>query len=227
AGIALAILTMALCEILRISISASRALGMDDGLNRIPRPSLGFGLFEVSLNSASAYYWFLCISCGLCALLMWWLMLGRFGRVLRCIRQDPERAEFLGVRIGKYRVIAFSLSGGVATLAGALLAPWTQIVTPDAASALRSLQPMLSTLLGGAEFFWGPAVGAVLFAAISYGTRTLTGVSEVVSGLLLLIIVLAAPTGVLGILARLKARRAGTDQQAPSLKVQEVGKAGA
>lgn len=54
---------------------------------------------------------------------------------------------------------------------------------------------MLHTLVGGSGSFWGPAVGAFLFAAIDYGTRTLAGLSEVIMGVTLLVIVLVAPGG--------------------------------
>ena len=52
-------------------------------------------------------------------------------------------------------------------VAGGLFAPWTQIVTPELACWGQSACPILLTLLGGAAFFWGPLVGAVLFAALA------------------------------------------------------------
>lgn len=203
AGIGLAILTLALSEILRIFITYSDTLGHEDGLSAIRRPVLDLYFVQIGLQSGPAYYWFLCTAFAFAALALRWFTLSSTGRVLRSIRQDPERAAFLGIRVARYRVIAFTIAGMVAALAGGLQAPWSQIVTPDSASYVHSTAPMLNTLLGGAEFFWGPAVGAVLFSALSYGTRTLVGLSELVSGVVLLVIVLAAPTGVLGILARL------------------------
>lgn len=214
-GIALAILTLAASEILRIFIGRTAWLGGDDGLSAIPRPELDFGFFSVSLQSSTSYYLFLCAICSLVAFALWWLASGSFGRVLLAMRQDPLRTEFLGVRLTRYRMAAFTISGGVASLAGGLQAPWSQIVTTDVANYLNSTQPMLNTLLGGVDFFWGPAVGAFLFSMLQFSLRMYPGLSELVTGLVLLGVVLAAPAGVLGLLSRF--RFAGASRtQAPA-----------
>lgn len=217
-GIALAILTMALGEIFRIVAGYTTLLGKDDGLVAIPRPSIG----GISLASGPAYYLFLCVMCTAAAFALWWFTSSQYGRMLRSIRQDAIRSEFMGIPVQRYRVVAFTLSGAVATLAGGLLAPLAQIVTPETANIMHSTQPMLSSLLGGIGYFWGPAVGAVIFGALSYGTRTLVGISELVSGGVLLLIVLAAPSGVLGTLESLLRRRGSgrRRQAAPAVVAQ-------
>lgn len=208
-GIALAILTMALGEILRSVAGYTELLGKDDGLVAIPRPSIG----SISLGSGTAYYLFLCIVCTLLACALWWFTSSQFGRMLRSIRQDPVRAEFMGIKVQRCRVLAFAISGALATLAGGLMAPLTQIVTPEIGNIIHSTQPMLNSLLGGVGHFWGPAVGAVIFGFLSYGTRTLVGISEIVSGGVLLLIVLAAPSGLLGTIDRHLRRRPGSAPQ--------------
>lgn len=204
AGITLAILTLALTEVMRLLISSSSALGRDDGLPGIPRPDIDLGIVTLNLQSTSNYFWFVFVVCLVCALGLWWLTAGRLGRVLRAIRQDPERTSFVGVNVTRYRVIAFVISGTVATLAGALQAPLAQIVTPAVATYLVSIQPMLSSLLGGAAFFWGPVVGTMLFFILEQATHALAGLSEMLTGMILLVIVLLAPDGVLGIAGRLR-----------------------
>lgn len=202
-GIALGILTLSLGEILRKVINYTPQLGSDDGLSGIPRPSIDLYFFTIDLGSEHAYYWFLCAICGLAVLALWILTVSSQGRAFVTIRQDSIRAEFLGIDVKRYRLRAFVISGAFAALAGALYAPWTQIITPDSASYLKSTQPMLNTLLGGSGFFLGPVVGSAVFAAISYGTRTLVGLSELVSGVILLLVVLAAPSGIMGTVSNL------------------------
>lgn len=204
-GIHLAIFTLALAEVLRIIIGYSTALGREDGLASIPRPSLELGFMTISLNSGTAYYWFLCVAFALIAWLMWVICHGAFGRILVSIRQDPERASFVGVNVPAYRLNAFTISGGVAAVSGALYAPWAQIVTPESAHWIHSTQPMLASLLGGAHSFFGPIIGTVLFSVINYLTRNLVGLSELVIGVTLLVIVLAAPSGVAGLFKALRA----------------------
>lgn len=194
-GVQLAILTLALAEVLRVLVSNSAALGRDEGLSAIPRPRIGIGSLSIDLAPDSNYYLFLCVACGLMGWLVWLLSHSAFGRTLRSIRQDSQRAMFLGINVDRFRLLSFVAAAAVAAYVGALAAPLTQIITPDAASVARSTHPMLHTLVGGAGSFWGPAVGAFLFAAIDYGTRTLAGLSEVIMGVTLLVIVLVAPGG--------------------------------
>lgn len=203
-GVQLAILTLALAEVLRVLISYTPALGRDEGLSAIPRPVLG--LFGVSLQSETAYYFFILVACSLMFLFIWAVTFSSFGRILRSIRQDPQRALFLGINVDRYRLMSFVLAAAVAAFAGALAAPLSQIVTPAVASVTRSTEPMLNTLLGGAWSFWGPAVGTFLFAAIDYGTRTLAGLSELVTGGILLGVVLLAPRGAVGLVQKLDPR---------------------
>ncbi|MBP2316606.1 branched-chain amino acid ABC transporter permease [Azospirillum soli] len=206
-GIHLAILTLALAELLRITLSHTRWLGSEDGLPNIPRPTLPFGFVSVDLAAGNNYYWFLCAACGVLTAALWWIAHGRFGRVLRSIRQDPERAAFIGIDVHACRLGAFTLSGGFGAAVGALYAPWSQIVTPDLGSMMHSTQPILFTLIGGATSFWGPMIGAAAFAVIDFGTRTLVGMSEIVTGSILLAIVLFAPHGLAGAWRRLAGAR--------------------
>ena len=206
-GINLAVLTLALAEILQILVGRSDMLGRDDGLSGIPRPVIRAGPLVLDLTSAAAYYWFLLTMCFLLASALWWLVRGPTGRALRSIRQDPVRAAFVGIDVHRYRILAFSISGAVGAAAGGLAAPWTQLVAPDTASWLHSAQPMLNTLLGGAGAFWGPAVGAFVYAGIGYGTQTLAGLSDLVAGAVLLVVVLGAPSGLAGLTTRFGRRR--------------------
>ena len=210
-GIFLAVLTVALSEILRLVISYSKMLGAEDGLSNIPRPKIDLGFTLVDLTSAQAYYWFLLVTIALATAGLWWLLHSRYGRIFQVIREDAERAAFLGTNVARYRVLAFVISGAVAAFAGALYAPWTRIVTLDEIHWLQSLQPMLYTLLGGVGSFWGPAIGAALFAAISYFTRTYAGLYEVIMGGLLIVVILVAPSGIVGMVRKLRARMAARD----------------
>ncbi|HZF84228.1 MAG TPA: ABC transporter permease [Burkholderiaceae bacterium] len=205
-GVFLAVLTVALAEALRLIIGFSSFLGREDGITDIPRPKLGLGVVQIDLTNSNAYYLFLLVACVLITALLWWVLHSRFGRTLQTIRQDPERAAFMGTNVARYRLAAFVISGSVAAVAGALYAPWSRIVTVEEVHWLASAQPMLNTLLGGVSSFWGPVVGAGLFAAITYATRTLVGLSELIVGCGLLAIILLAPNGAVGLWRSLEAR---------------------
>lgn len=207
-GIFLAVLTVALSEILRLVIGYAKVLGAEDGLPNIPRPRIDLGLAVLDLTSAHAYYWFLLAAILAMTAALWWLLHSRFGRIFCVIREDAERAAFIGIDVARYRVLAFMISGAVAAFAGALYAPWARAVTLEEVHWLQSLQPMLYTLLGGVGSFWGPAIGAAVFAAISYQTRIYAGLSEVIVGGVLILIILVAPSGIVGLYRAMAARLA-------------------
>jgi branched-chain amino acid transport system permease protein len=215
-GVFLAVLTVALAEALRLVIGFSTFLGREDGITDIPRPALDFGLFRIDLASSNAYYWFLLAATVLITAFLWWLLHSRFGRTLQTVRQDAERAAFMGTNVARYRLAAFVISGAVAAVAGALYAPWSRIVTVEEVHWLASAQPMLNTLLGGVSSFWGPVVGAGLFATITYATRTLVGLSELIVGTGLLAIILLAPNGAVGLWRNVEERLWGRKPRAPS-----------
>jgi branched-chain amino acid transport system permease protein len=199
-GIQFAILTLAIAEVLRVLISYSITLGRDEGISGIPRPSIGFGSFSVELVSDRSYYVYLCVACGLMVWLIWAICHSAFGRTLRSIRQDSQRARFLGINVDFFRLLSFTIAAAIAAFAGALMAPLVKIVTPEMASVSRTTEPTLHTLVGGAGAFWGPAIGTVIFATIDYASRALAGLSDLVMGVTLLTIVMVAPDGVVGFL---------------------------
>ena len=208
-GIFLAILTVALTEALGKIIGFSPALGEQDGLGNIPRPIIHLGVTTIDLAHANDYYRFLLVAVALIVGALWWCVHSALGRKFRAIRADADRARFVGIDVARYRVISFMISGATAALAGALSAPWTRIVTLDQVNWLASTQPILNSLLGGFTSFWGPVVGSGVFTAINYWTRTFPGLSEMLVGGTLVVIILVAPEGIIGLLGSARRRLAG------------------
>mgnify|MGYP001057111169 FL=1 len=208
-GIQFSVLTLALSQLVVVLIGYSEYLGHDEGISAIPRPVINLGIATLDLNNPLASYYFV-IVIGLIAIALIWLVVhGPIGRTMQAVRIDPERAAFVGIDVWRLRVVAFTLSGGFAALAGSLLAPWAQIVHPDYVNWLASAQPLFATLLGGAGFFWGPVVGVLGLAWLNYAMRTFVGLSEIMIGASLLVVVLLAPQGILGALRDAVRRRRG------------------
>lgn len=201
-GTYFAVLTLAFAALVHILITKTDMLGRNDGLVGIRRPVIDFGIFTVDLRG-DTYYVFIVLSMAAAALALWAFTHSPAGRTLQAIRQDPMRAAFLGADVQAWQLFVFVVAGIFAALAGAVQAPWSQIVSPEIAHWSHSTMPVLFALLGGANRFWGPALGAVLFAGLEYGTRTMHGVADLTTGLLLLIVVLAIPGGVISLLGRL------------------------
>ena len=198
-GIQLAVLTLALSQLALLLVSYSSFLGRDDGLSGLTRPRLELGALSIDLIAPTAYYYFILVVCTAVTAALLWFVSGPRGRTLLAVRIDAERAAFLGINVKRQRILAFTLAGAIAALAGSLLAPWSQIIATDTMSWLTSAQPMLATLLGGAGSFWGPVIGAFALAFIGYFTRTMAGLSEITVGGILLAVVLIAPAGISGL----------------------------
>lgn len=223
-GIYFAILTLALAELVHILISKSTLLGREDGLTGIKRPVIDLGLFRVDLAAGNTLYYFTLAGALVLGIVAWVLWHNQFGRLLAAIRQDAERLRFLGENTHRLRFVAFVASGCIAGFAGGLYAPAAQLLTPELAHWSHSALPILFCLVGGAAYFWGPVVGAVLFIGLEHATRNVVGLSELLIGAVLLAVVLAFPGGLIGGLVRLqelvrRRRRPGdahTDSPAPS-----------
>lgn len=198
-GIYLAILTLALSELFYQAIIRTPLLGNEDGLSSLQRPTIDLLVLRIDLRDGFRMYYFLLAVCALVTAILWRLTHARFGRILRAIKQDPERVSFVGVDVFRWRLAAFVISGGLAAIVGTLQTPWLQLVTPDVANWTTSTAPLLNTLVGGATSFWGPMIGAFVFSGIDLLTHDMVGLSEVVVGVVLLVIILFAPAGLAGL----------------------------
>ncbi|GJD52213.1 hypothetical protein OPKNFCMD_4975 [Methylobacterium crusticola] len=212
-GVYFAVLTLAFSELVHVVLAKTSLFGRNDGLTGIPRPRLSYGLGSVDLAVGDRYYVLVILVTAATAAALWWVTRSRLGRAFRAIRLDAMRAAYLGIDVRRRRLQAFAIAGAATGLAGALAAPLTSIVSPDLAHWGESTKPILFTLLGGAGVFWGPAVGAVVYAAVEYATRSLAGASDLITGALLLAVVLAVPGGILG--SALRLARRGRARPAP------------
>mgnify|MGYP001029458593 CR=1 FL=1 len=205
-GIYFAVLTLAFAELIRILISKSTLLGREDGMTGIKRPVIGSGLFDIDLSSGNNLYYVTLVLVVLMGGILYVLWHNRFGRLLAATRQEPDRVTMLGGNIHALRLGAFITSGVFSGLAGGLYAPMAQLLTPDLAQWTHSALPILFALVGGVSYFWGPVAGAVVFMGLEHATRNIVGLSELIVGAVLLLVVLIVPGGLIGGLERLRQR---------------------
>jgi branched-chain amino acid transport system permease protein len=177
----------------------SDVTGGDDGLIGIPRGRIGLlGPLDANLAPLSRYYLFAAALVFLSVAALHRLSTSPFGLTLRSIRENAERAEFSGIRVRRTIFIAFVVAGFFAGLAGALLAPLEQTVSPSAAHWTKSAEPVMATLIGGPFSFTGPIVGAAVYLGLKEVIVRFTEYWLLVFGLVLLVIVLAFRGGLVG-----------------------------
>ena len=177
--------------------------GGDDGLVGIPRAPLEIpGIVSISVAAMDRYYYVVLVLSLLAILAMYRLIRSPLGLTLQAIRDSESRAECAGVPVRKYRLVAFTIAGLYAGLAGALLPPLENTVTPPIAHWSTSAEPVLATLMGGVHTFSGPIVGAFLFFVIKDVIVRFTEYWLIWFGIIVVALVIGFPGGVMSIFAR-------------------------
>jgi branched-chain amino acid transport system permease protein len=146
-------------------------------------------------------YYLIACWCFICVILMYAITRTPFGRMCNAVRENPERAEFVGYSARMVRFIAFSLAGLFAGVAGALAALNFEIMNTQSIGAVQSGLVLLMTFVGGAATFIGPIIGAVLIAFLQVTLSDITGAWQLYFGLLFIVVVMYSPGGIAGWLA--------------------------
>jgi len=171
------------------------------------------GLYVLTDLTEDHIYWELLALAAFVFLIGWWIGRSRLGFAMRIIGNDETVAAHCGINTARSKIMLFMVSGMVAALVGALLAPrWTYIEPNIAFSPLLSFEVVIMALLGGTKRLWGPLVGVVPFTILlevieaNYPSQTI-----LVLGIAFLLIVYLVPHGVVGRLEQsfAKFRRGG------------------
>jgi branched-chain amino acid transport system permease protein len=138
------------------------------------------------------------------------LLASHFGRVVVAIRENETRCELLGYDVRLHKLLAFTLGGGIAGLAGALFANWGAFVSPNVFSLTMTSQIIIWVIVGGLGTLVGPIIGCLImqYLATELGTQQLAN-TNLIFGLIFLAFVLLVPRGIVPSLRRLGGRRLG------------------
>ena len=145
----------------------------------------------------------------------------RMGMALLAIKQNEPAAEAAGIDTWRWKMLALTLSGGLAAMAGGFYAVVLLVVTPDTVfGILVSAQPLIFALFGGLGSLWGPVIGAMLLVPLAEGLNAqlgnlLPGIQGVVYGIAIILIILHAPEGLYWRVADRLARRRPPRTEAP------------
>jgi branched-chain amino acid transport system permease protein len=181
-----------------------RLTGGDEGM-RILRPSLlGHSLEAMPKTDylMVPYYYYAFAVLAVLTIAMWRIVHSPFGLCLRAVRDNPAKAEALGLGVTRYRWYAFVISAVYAAVGGALLGPPIGNVDPTLAYWTQSGNIVFMTLLGGFAHFFGPVLGAFVFIFLQDSVMSVVPYWRLVFGAILAILVIFAPGGLMGLLAR-------------------------
>jgi branched-chain amino acid transport system permease protein len=197
-----AMLTLAFSQIVwAICYKWNDVTGGDQGLPEIPFPDLDWmssipGLDTLRINDQ--FYLFALVIIAIALAVLQRIVRSPFGRVLTTIRDNPERAAFIGVNVRAYQLAAFVIAGTFAGFAGALYGIFSRGVFADYVFWSKSAEVMIMAILGGMNFFWGPPVGALALVWLNQRITDVTQYWPFVLGTILLVLLFALPGGIVG-----------------------------
>ncbi len=197
-----AMLTLAFSQIIwAIAYKWNAVTGGDQGLPEIPYPRLDWmsaipGLGDLGIGDRFYLLSIVLIALALAALHR--VVRSPFGRMLTTIRDNPERAAFIGVNVRAYQLAAFVVAGTFAGFAGALYGIFSRGVFADYVFWSKSAEVMIMTILGGMDYFWGPPVGALALVWLNQEITDYTQYWPFVLGAILLVLLFGFPGGIVG-----------------------------
>ena len=178
--------------------------GGDEGMP-VARPSLlgrGFGDLDKTAYLIGPYYYYSLALCVVAAVVMWRIVRSPLGLSLRAIRENADKAEYVGVRVRRYRFYAFVIAAVFGAAGGVLLVVPTGLASPTLAYWTHSGNLVFMLLLGGFGHFFGPLLGAFVFIFLQDQVMSVTEYWRFVFGAVLAAVVIFLPRGLMGVLAR-------------------------
>lgn len=198
-GMHFAMLTLAFSQLVyTVVLSQYHFTGGEDGMPAVLPDWLG----------AAAHYYYFCLGVvAACIALIRCVTRSPFGMALGAIRENRQRAAYIGLDVRQYELRVFVVAGAFAGVAGGLRAGLQGMAFPSLMSWSHSADPILMSLAGGIHAFAGPIVGAALFVFTNFAVTSHFQYPLLVFGLLVLVIVMFLPEGIVGSFARWRMAR--------------------
>ncbi|HMR30538.1 MAG TPA: branched-chain amino acid ABC transporter permease [Geminicoccaceae bacterium] len=183
------------------------------GISNMPRPD--FGLFatasrstflSIPLTSNHKIYYLCLVVFVLFSLLTYGLIRSPWGRAFKALRENPIRAESLGVDTRRITLLAFAIGSAGGGLAGALVSPVVQFIEPNSFALGQSLRILLMVVVGGSGYFFGPLLGAAVVILLPELLRFTEGYYLIIYAAAVILLMIYSPTGLMGIADRLLSR---------------------
>jgi branched-chain amino acid transport system permease protein len=167
--------------------------------NRTAGPPF-LGIPGLTFGPQVQVYYLIAVWCFVCMVAMFALTHTPLGRIANAVRDNPERAEFIGYNTQRVRWLMLILSSFFAGIAGGLTAINFEIVSAENVSAVRSGGVLLAAFIGGVSFFFGPILGAVVFTFFAVALSEFTKAWQLYLGVFFVLLVMFAPGGLASLL---------------------------
>ncbi len=202
-GIYFALLTLIFAEVIYTFFRYTQTLGGSDGIQGLPPFEVAPGL---AIDAPARLYYLVVAYLLLAYLACRVIVRSHFGQVLVAIRENEDRARFLGYNVQRYKMGACLISAVLTGLAGALYPGRAAYATPDLLHWSISGEFLIMVMIGGLGTLVGPIIGGVFFTVLQEKVSSYVQWYNIVVGLVLVLIVLFVPRGLLGLRSALRGR---------------------
>jgi branched-chain amino acid transport system permease protein len=177
------------------------------GINGIARPEI----FGLSLKGGLAYYYFVLACAVIMIAMLWGLLRSPWGKAFTALRDNPIRAESLGIDTRGYTLMSFAIGAVYAGVAGVLFASLVDFIEPAPFAVGASIMMYLMVVVGGSGYFWGPLLGAAMGVVVPDWIRDAAPVLSnwylPLFGMVVVLMMIWLPDGLLSLPDRLKEKR--------------------
>ncbi len=199
-GIYFALLTLIFAEVVFTFFRYTQTFGGSDGIQGVPDAHL---LPGIAIDTPLRKYYLVLVYLALAYTICRVLVTSHFGRVLVAIRENEDRARFLGYNVQRYKMVVCIVSAILTGLAGAIYPMRSAFATPDLLLWTESGEFIISVMIGGLGTLVGPIIGGAFFTLLRDKVSSYVDAYFMVIGLVLIVIVLFMPKGLLGFRKRL------------------------
>jgi branched-chain amino acid transport system permease protein len=174
--------------------------GGDDGLGKFAKPDL----LGISMRDPTNFYYLSVVLVGVCLFLCWYFTKTPLGNVMKSVKSNEERTRFIGFNVGASKIIFLAMLAFFAGVSGALYAQFQEFIAASSIDLVMSTHIIFMAFLGGIGHFWGPLLGSGIYVYLSEYLSHYTDRWELIFGVVVVILVLLAPQGILGITKKRK-----------------------
>lgn len=204
-GTYFALLTLAFNELIYATAEKWRSLsGGEDGV-AATRPDLFVpGIGGIDMFSTRNWYYFVLLVVVLGAAFCWYFTKTPLGRLNECLRENEDRARFIGFNVYASKLLIYIISAFFAGLAGGLAGSFQEFVTVTYINLDKAAEVLIMTFIGGSGTFWGPILGAFFLTYLNDVLSSMTEHWALIQGAIFVLLVMYAPQGLSGVLMKLK-----------------------
>jgi branched-chain amino acid transport system permease protein len=212
-GTAFAMLHLAFGQLMFVLCLKLRAVtGGEDGVGGFDIPPFSIpGVVSIDMTDPANFYYFAMVVLCLSIFILWFFTKTPFGTIMVGIRDNAKRVDYMGFKVPQSKAVIYIFAGGFAGVAGSIFALFHNLISADGAfHVLISFAPVMMIMVGGIGSFFGPVAGAAIFSIIEELTSRYTERVELVMGLILILVIIYAPMGFLGLVQILKEKWFGS-----------------